>query len=148
MTAPTLPGAGGIALVELHDARVEKLSLGIGSELTLDFSHVSVFVQVSDELFDVWSYRAALRCQGVSHLELKGGVTPDDYVSDGTILGEGEKRLRLGDGLNGSRIQSLELVFGSGAKLLVRATHLKLELLSPLEKVEQWHGPLGQSDRR
>jgi hypothetical protein len=131
-----------IAYVELHDGRVGGVTLQSGGLGTVDLAHVVAYCQVDHERYDVWSYRAALHFRGITGVELTGALDQAEFVLDGTILNDGGQSIELTALLVERPIQSVELYFGSGARLCMRATYARLELLEPLRKLEQWQGPL------
>jgi hypothetical protein len=141
MTTPT----GQMAFVEMHDARVNSVTVASLGIARLELAHVAVYHEVSKELYDIWSYRAIIQCQGISKLELTGPLNKDDRVSEGVISDEHHSPIELAELVDGIPARTLELVFGSGTRMVVHASSMRLELLEPLRRMEQWRGPLSST---
>jgi hypothetical protein len=133
-----------IAYVELHDARLESFTVQNGGSGVLSFSHICVFVEKSFEHYDDWSYRAYLLLQGIEQLSIDSILEREssDYVYDGCVIGNDGRNIDLASALEWTPANKIELNFFSSTKLSLKVSHVQLKLIAPLEKLEEWIGPL------
>jgi hypothetical protein len=131
-----------IAAVDLHDARLGSFTVQSGGSGVLSFNHVCVFVEKSFERYDDWSYRADLLLQGIEQFSLDKILESSDYVYDGYVIGNDGRNIELASALEWTPADKIELTFFSSAKLSLKVSHVQLSLIKPLEKLEEWIGPL------
>jgi hypothetical protein len=134
-----------IGLIALHDARLGSFTVHSGGNGVLSFNHICVFVEKSFELYDDWSYRADLLLQGIEQLSLDRIFESSDHVYDGCIIGNDGRNIELASALEWTPADKIELIFFSSAKLSLKVSHVQLSLIAPLEKLEEWIGPLNKS---
>lgn len=131
-----------IAHVELHDARVDDILLSADGRGVLRLKHVTVYRQVAEEHFELWSYRARIHFEGLDKFELNGTLSDDDYVSDGRLTDAEGSELELVAFLDGGAVAQVHLDFGSGAGLRLALGGLRVELTEAVRRMEEWIGPL------
>ncbi len=131
-----------VAAVEFHDSRLSQLSFQAGGKGTFAFEHIDVFLEVSANNYDVWSYRAELLLERVRSFCMDKPLDSSDHVSDGRIIDVDGREIELLSALDWVRADVVELVLFLGGKILVRASNARLILQTPIEKLEQWIGPL------
>jgi hypothetical protein len=137
-----------LAYVELHDARLGSFTVQNGGSGVLSFSHICVFVEKSFERYDDWSYRADLLLQGIEQLSLDRILEKErsDYVYDGSIIDNDGREIELASAIEWTPADKIELSFFSSTKLSLKVSHVQLKLIAPLEKLEEWIGPLKNSE--
>jgi hypothetical protein len=132
-----------IACVEWHDAQVEAVVVHSEDPSALEFVHLPVYHEVSAEKFQLWSYRATLQIFGLHRLSLDGAGGDADYISNAVAFGDNglvtSGTLSVGERVP---VDRLEVVFGSGRKVELCCSHVRLVLQERLEYVEDWDGPL------
>ncbi len=112
----------------------------------LSFTHICVFIEKSYERYDVWSYRADLLLQGIEQLSFDWISESSDYVYDGSVIDNNGREIELVSALEWTPAKKIELSFFSSTKLSLKVSHVQLKLMEPLEKLEEWIGPLKKPD--
>jgi len=131
-----------IALIEMHDAVIDRVVLPANGLVTLDFSKLYVYKTVAIERFEIWLYAAVLDLRGVSHLTLDGELTELDRVDDAEFTSDTGSPVEWKCLLDGSPVSGVLVRYGSGTQLVVRCDRAQLTLLEPQRHLEDWTGPL------
>jgi len=110
----------------------------------VEFKHVSVYVKIKEEHFEVLSAHAVLQLEGVTTIEMRGAFQTDDYISDGVLFDE--TGLEITTELTPDRLikgKRLELLFaGSGAEARFSMRTASFVVKKFLMKLDDWKGPL------
>lgn len=141
--AVTQVSTGQIAHIDLHDARVARISIMPPGMARIELGHICVYFRVGEDSFEVWSARAALQLEDVKSIEVRGEFRDDDYISEGAFLDErGSEIGELGpEWLEQAR--QLDLLFaGSGFEAHFSMGRARFVLERLLKKLEGWSGPL------
>ena len=132
-----------IAHIEFHDATITRISIMSAGIVRVEFNHICVYVKIEEELFEVWSARAALQLEGVSSIEMRGAFQTDDYISVGLLFDEAGAEIiaeltpeRL---MQAMRLELLLAGSGSEVRFSMRTASFVLEEL--LERLNDWKGP-------
>ncbi len=131
-----------IAQIALHDAILSALTVYSGGGGVMMFDHLNVFIEKSFEQYEVWSCRADLLVQDVAQVSLDGPLPSSDYVSDGSVIDVTGREVRMETALEWAHADKVEVTLSSSAKLLLKVSRVKLSLVAPLKKLEDWSGPL------
>jgi hypothetical protein len=137
-----VPTGKNVAFIDLHDARLRALSLQSDGAGSITFDHLSVFVEVSKDKYDVWSYRAYLLLQGVKRLSLDRGLDFSEYVSDGRLIDTHGRQINPASMLDWTPAAEVELTLSSGGKLSLLVSRARFDLTEAVNKMEEWIGPL------
>lgn len=133
--------ATDIALIEMHDARVEDLRLPMNGSCVIRFKHLPVYHNRGTNRFVIWSYLAALELRAVARVVVDELWTNADYVSDGTVL-RGSEELSWQSLLEQQPVSKVEMTFGSGRRIIVECEKAQLVLHEAVREIEEWIGPL------
>jgi hypothetical protein len=133
---------GKLVLAELHDSRIESLTLQAHGLGVLRFEHLNVFVEQSSDRYDVWDYRADLLLQHVAQLSLDRPLGSGEYVSDGRVLDVLGREIELLSATDWTPADKVEIVLSSAATLSMRVSNVRLILAAPVKKLDEWVGPL------
>jgi hypothetical protein len=133
------------ALVEIHDATVAQVVLGVGGEARIEFSHVGVYELRQADQYDLVSYEALLAASGVEECACRGEFVLRNQVStirlDGRDLPSREVTAMATE--PGQRLSGvLEVLFTSGTVLMLRARAMSLKLGKRGGVFDEWVGPL------
>ena len=130
-----------IALVEMHDARVEELRIPMNGSCVLRFEHLTVYRERAAERFAIWSYRASLELREVERVVVNEARIDHDYVSDGSAL-RGSEELPWQTLLHRQQVSRVEFTFGSGRQIEIDCKEAHLILDEAVRVIEEWTGPL------
>lgn len=136
-----------VALVEFHDAVVERVEVTRTGNVCVEFSHLAIYRRESVDTFGVWSFRAEFRLAGVEAFAADGATPGDeaDTLEDARVLGSDGNPIdsaALGRG-ESFALGELELRWAlSGARVAFRGGTISLKLLEQLERIEAWTGEL------
>lgn len=127
--------------IDPHDAVVEDIRVRLSGDVDISFAHMNVFERVADERYEVWSYRAVLRCRQVTSLEMIDLRSADAWVSDlsfqGVEQGRPMNRAELPTPVDG-----FELTFDNGATIRIACASVCWRLTTRVKRLETWEGPL------
>jgi hypothetical protein len=133
---------GKIALIDLHDARLESILLKTGGDAIVRFAHVDIFIERSVDHYEVWSYSADLELGGVDRVTIARPFGCKDYVSDGDVLDASGQRVDLAMALDWTKAANVEIVMSTSGTLSLGIARARLTLLKALGHTEDWNGPL------
>jgi hypothetical protein len=142
----TEPGAVAlIALIDMHDAIVEEITLASSSKAVIRLSRLSLFrrKETVGEIYDVWSHRAQLGIDGISAVEIADYDPSDALIMDGVFEDGDGRELPLTAFLSGGRpCRRVRLEFSTGGRIGIECSLAELRVDSGGKAVEQWVGPL------
>jgi hypothetical protein len=132
-----------IVHIELHDARINQISLGTDRAARIVLEHICVYFRATPGVFEVWGARAVLVLEDIEEFSLRGAFLTDDYVSESAILDEkGSRKVEI-DVETLRTAKRLQLIFaGSGSEVHASMGSANFVIESLTEKLEDWHGPL------
>ncbi|MDP4197728.1 MAG: hypothetical protein Q8940_21965 [Bacteroidota bacterium] len=129
-------------IYELHDAKISKIEVTNNRTALIEFEHIAVHYEISDNKYDIWSNNFVIILIGVNSIEMIGSFDKGDYISDGNIKTRDNKELvmfGLNELLNSNKI---ELMYSNGCTVTISYNGSKLIKESRIEKIEEWDGPL------
>lgn len=135
MSASIVMG-GVVEFIELHDARVGRVTVDVEGAVEIALSTISVFVRTRD-VSECWSFQATIECRGASGIEIIGVLAAQDYVSDGRFVSSSGKEIELIDACEHAVAADLDLMFAcNAARFRVRGGTLQLRLGNRVRKLE------------
>jgi hypothetical protein len=134
---------GSIALVDLHDARVESLLVSVeGLRASVVFASVLVYHAIKSDEYEIWNHPATLEIEGVHDVRWSGQLETDDYLMEGAARLGDQTVLEWTQLTRRSKADSVQLRFFGGSDLLMSCESVELILGAPAAKVDKWSGPL------
>lgn len=124
-----------------HDAWLATIMLTPDQGGALDFSHVDVYIETAPLRYDVWSYEARLQLFEVTECVLSGALS-EGSVAHGRVQDAFGKPVELADLTTRTAITGVDVQFAEGCTLRVKAKWATFTLVRPIEKFEEWSGPL------
>lgn len=135
--------AANVALLDLHDARLNELTVQKGGGGRIRLERVSVFVPIADETYDVWSCALDLCVTGLRNLALSGLQDADHYISDAEFYDAAGSAVTPDSMLGSSGATRLALTLaGRGGKVEIEFERIDFGSIDAHRKLEQWSGPL------
>ena len=131
-----------IALLEFHDAVLDELIWQQRGACALVFQHIAVYKFVAHEHYEVWSCSATLELAGVSHLEVDGAFSQQDWVSDLEAFDASGAKFQDIDLTSKQAVSKVMVKFTNGALITIELTSANVATLEPITKLEDWFGPL------
>jgi hypothetical protein len=132
-----------IALVEFHDGKVESVVMEKGGRIVIHFSHMSVYEERAQHVYDIVSYEAELAATEVVELNCRGALNHGDKVAFVRVNDQEPTSSSLDETetmLNSGRVA--ELHFDSGTIIAFRCSRMGIKLGRRGTVVEEWAGPL------
>lgn len=124
--------------IETHDARISQIALVPGGKGVIDFSHIAVYKEVASGRYDVWSYKAELRLEEITRVEMVGSLAEEDYVSIAKFIdAEGEEIEDLSL-CSKSDVNTIQIWMGTGASIHINLRTALLILTTPVEKIDEF----------
>jgi hypothetical protein len=132
-----------IELVQLHDAKVAALQVGINGVVRISFAHLLVYERLSGRLaYDVSSYAAEMVAEGTTEV-VAGLIDQPCYVTwmgrNGTEISDDELLAMTRSPAEGGTI---ELRFSGGQTAKLVCSSLSLQLGTRQKTLEVWEGAL------
>lgn len=122
--------------VELHDARVERISAFRGAMVEVEFDHICSYHQNPDGTLETWSSQGTIRFIGITFLEMVGSISSTDYVTEGFLIGLDDQPISLVTITSQQKVKSFNLLLaGSGARIRILANEAVLSKLQPMQKL-------------